>query len=40
MAITEPPRLTRRLIWFAILWLGGVASVAALAFVIRLFLTP
>jgi Protein of unknown function (DUF2474) len=40
MATTEAPRLARRLIWFAILWAGGVAAVAALAFLIRLLLNP
>ena len=38
MATTDTPQLTRRLIWFAILWAGGVGTVAALAFVLRLFL--
>ena len=38
MAITEPSPLIRRLIWFAILWVGGVAAVGALAFLLRLFL--
>jgi hypothetical protein len=27
--------LGRRLLWFALLWLGGVASVAAVALMIR-----
>lgn len=27
--------LGRRLLWFALLWLGGVASVAAVALLIR-----
>jgi hypothetical protein len=40
MAITETPQLGRRLIWFAILWVGGVAAVAVLAFLIRLFVNP
>ena len=40
MATTETPRFARRLIWFAILWVGGVAAVAAVAFVLRLFLFP
>ncbi len=40
MATTDTPQLARRLIWFAILWAGGVAAVAALAFVLRLFLFP
>ncbi|HKO68204.1 MAG TPA: DUF2474 family protein [Burkholderiaceae bacterium] len=39
MAITETPPLVRRLIWFAILWVGGVATVGALAFLLRLFLS-
>ena len=39
MATTDTP-LARRLIWFAILWAGGVAAVATLAFVLRLFLFP
>jgi hypothetical protein len=30
--------MARRLIWFVVLWAGGVAAVAALAFVLRLFL--
>jgi hypothetical protein len=30
----EPP-LGRRLIWFVVLWLAGVAAVAAVALVIR-----
>ena len=40
MATTDAPTLTHRLIWFAILWAGGVGAVAAVAFVIRLFLNP
>ena len=40
MATTDTPQLARRLIWFAILWAGGVAAVAALAFMLRLFLAP
>ena len=40
MATTDAPTMTRRLIWFAILWAGGVGAVAAVAFVIRLFLNP
>ncbi|MBC7521348.1 MAG: DUF2474 domain-containing protein [Sandarakinorhabdus sp.] len=30
-----PPGLARRLAWFVLLWLGGVASVGAVAFVLR-----
>jgi hypothetical protein len=32
--------LAQRLVWFAALWLGGVGSVALLAFVLRLWLSP
>ncbi|WP_441516764.1 DUF2474 domain-containing protein [Bradyrhizobium sp. 2TAF24] len=42
-----PPRrmpeampLSRRLLWFAALWLSGVGTVAAVAFVLRLWLAP
>ena len=35
----EPP-LRRRLFWFAALWLAGVGTVAALSFVLRLWLVP
>ncbi|MGE5159415.1 MAG: DUF2474 domain-containing protein [Gemmatimonas sp.] len=36
----QPPTrpLAQRLIWFAALWLAGVGSVAALAFILRLWL--
>jgi len=40
MATTETRGLAWRLIWFVLLWAGGVISVAALAFVLRLFLIP
>ncbi len=40
MATTDTPHLARRLVWFAILWAGGVGAVAAVAFVLRLFLSP
>ena len=40
MATIDRPQLARRLIWFAILWAAGVAVVAALAFVLRLFISP
>jgi hypothetical protein len=30
--------LARRLLWFAILWLAGVGSVAIVAFILRLWL--
>ncbi len=32
----DKPQTTKRLMWFAALWLGGVAAVGALAYVIRL----
>ena len=32
--------LSQRLVWFAVLWLGGVGSVALLSFVLRLWLSP
>ena len=37
---SEPPTrpLAQRLIWFAALWLGGVGTVATLAFILRLWL--
>ena len=35
----DRPSLTSRLIWFAGLWLAGVATVAAVAYGIRLFIT-
>ena len=35
----EPP-LLRRLGWFVVLWLGGVASVAVVSLVLRYWLHP
>jgi len=32
--------LGKRLLWFALLWLGGVAAVTAVGLVIRLLLAP
>jgi hypothetical protein len=32
--------LAQRLLWFAALWLGGVATVAILSFGLRLWLAP
>ena len=40
MATINTVPLVRRLVWFAVLWAGGVAAVALVAFVLRLFLTP
>ena len=36
----KPRALARRLLWFAVLWLGGVGSVAAVAYGLRLWLAP
>ena len=37
----EAPRsLTRRLLWFVALWLGGVGSLGLVAFGLRLWLAP
>ena len=35
----DPP-LLRRLAWFVLLWLGGVASVAVVSVVLRYWLHP
>ncbi|MGC2777687.1 MAG: DUF2474 family protein [Bradyrhizobium sp.] len=37
---TQPPApsLARRLAWFAALWLAGVATVGAIAFLLRLWM--
>jgi hypothetical protein len=32
--------LTQRLMWFFLLWLGGVGSVAILSYGLRLWLAP
>jgi hypothetical protein len=32
--------LTRRLLWFAALWLGGVGTVALISFCLRLWIAP
>ena len=36
----EPPRWTMRLVWFVVLWLGGLGAVSALAYVLRLWIAP
>ncbi|MFZ2159669.1 MAG: DUF2474 domain-containing protein [Bradyrhizobium sp.] len=36
----KPPPLTQRLLWFAMLWLGGVGAVAAISFGLRLWIGP
>jgi hypothetical protein len=41
MACEPTPRpLIRRLLWFAALWLAGVASVGILSYGLRLWLAP
>ncbi|MBV9559979.1 MAG: DUF2474 domain-containing protein [Bradyrhizobium sp.] len=41
MSPQETPRpLARRLLWFAALWLAGVASIAVVAFGLHLWLAP
>lgn len=37
--MAEQP-LGKRLMWFVLLWAGGVAAVTAVGLVIRLFLAP
>jgi hypothetical protein len=32
--------LSQRLLWFAVLWAGGVGSVAILAYGLRLWIAP
>ena len=34
------PRLARRLGWFVLLWIGGVATVAAISFILRAWIGP
>ncbi len=36
----EPPRWTMRLVWFVVLWLGGLGAVSALAYLLRLWIAP
>jgi len=36
----KPRALARRLLWFAVLWLGGVATVAIVSYGLRLWLAP
>jgi hypothetical protein len=36
----EPRPLGRRLMWFAVLWLGGVGAVTVISFGLRLWLGP
>ncbi|MEA2916606.1 MAG: hypothetical protein QOJ15_8687 [Bradyrhizobium sp.] len=36
----KPPPLAQRLAWFVALWLGGVGTVAIIAFGLRLWIAP
>jgi hypothetical protein len=36
----KPASLMRRLLWFAALWLGGVGTVAIVAYGLRLWIAP
>jgi hypothetical protein len=36
----NPRPLAQRLLWFAALWLGGVGTVAAVAFCVQLWIAP
>jgi hypothetical protein len=36
----EPPTLARRLLWFAVLWLGGVGAVTIVSFGLKLWIAP
>jgi len=41
MPIEPNPRpLAQRLLWFATLWLGGVATVGIVAYLLRLWIAP
>lgn len=35
-----PQPLSRRLMWFGLLWLGGVGTVTLVSFVLRLWIAP
>jgi hypothetical protein len=36
----KPAPLRKRLLWFAALWLGGVGTVASVAYGLRLWIAP
>jgi hypothetical protein len=36
----NPRPLVQRLLWFAVLWLGGVGTVSIVAFGLRLWIAP
>jgi hypothetical protein len=38
MPSEQPAPLAKRLAWFVVLWLGGVAAVATVAFLLRLWM--
>lgn len=44
MSMTSPPEqprpLAQRLLWFAALWLLGTGTVAAFAYLLRLWIAP
>jgi hypothetical protein len=36
----KTPPLAQRLLWFVVLWLGGVGAVAVISYGLRLWLAP
>jgi hypothetical protein len=41
MPLDQNPRpLAQRLLWFALLWLGGVATVSLISLALRLWIAP
>jgi hypothetical protein len=36
----DPRSLAQRLLWFAVLWLGGVGTVTLISFLLRLWIAP
>jgi hypothetical protein len=36
----KTPTLAQRLLWFVVLWLGGVGAVAIVSFGLRLWIAP
>lgn len=40
MAVTAPGPLWKRLAWFIALWIGGVAVVGSVAYLLRWWLHP
>jgi hypothetical protein len=37
---TGPRPLAQRLLWFVVLWLGGVGTVTLISFLLRLWIAP